>query len=433
MNHTRLTDEQVLALWKRAEAAGMARRKFLMLLASGGAAALLAACGPRGTPTPAPAPTPTPTPTPTPAPTATATPPGPTPPPIIEPVPSTYFINLGSNAEMRFELMADRTYNMPNSIFFVRNHTSTPFPAVDIKTWTLTIEGDGVDKPLKLTYDDLLAMPATTVTRYVECAGNGRSFFDSLMNRPAQGGQWHLGAYGIADWTGVQMSALLNRAGLKASAVDVMPAGFDSLNVRRPVPVAKAMEPDTIVAYLMNGDILPIDHGFPARVISPGWVGINNIKWLSKVTVSTTPQYSDFNTKSYVLVGPDYQPQPPALGPAVTTQVMKSALCLPFPATLNAGSQKVVGYAWSPFGKISRVDVSLDGGSTFQPATLVGPNIERAGSRFEFSFNASPGSMTITPRASDDKGNVQYPVSQQKWNQQGYLFGAMVPHPVTVK
>jgi sulfane dehydrogenase subunit SoxC len=183
----------------------------------------------------------------------------------------------------------------------------------------------------------------------------------------------------------------------------------------------------------MNGDILPIDHGFPARVLTPGWVGVNNTKWVNKITVSTTPQTSDWNTKLYVLVGPDYQPQGAALGPPVSDQVMKSALCLPFPATLSAGQQKVVGYAWSPFGKIAKVDVSLDGGSTFQAASLVGPNIERAGSRFEFSFTASAGNLTITPRATDDQGNVQYPVSAQKWNQQGYLFGAMVPHPVTVK
>ncbi len=430
MKRRELNDNQVQALWKRAEMAGIPRRTFLIMLSTSGAAAVLAACTAKA-PTSTTAIKPTTTAPPpsgtTPAPTAAAAP------PIIEPVPGQYFVNLGSNAEMRFELMANRTYAMPNSFFFVRNHTATPFPAVDVKTWTLSVGGDGVATPLTLSYDDLLAMPQTTVTRYVECAGNGRSFFSSLMNNPAQGGQWHLGAYGIAEWTGVKLGDILTKAGIKSTAFDVMPAGFDSLQVRRPMPVAKAMQSDTIVAYMMNGDILPIDHGFPARVLTPGWVGVNNVKWLSTITVSTTAQTSDFNTKLYVLVGPDYQPQGQALGPPVNDQVMKSALCLPFPATLAAGQQKIVGYAWSPFGKISKVDVSLDNGATFQPASLAGPNIERAGSRFEFSFNASPGSITITPRATDDQGNVQYPVSAQKWNQQGYLFGAMVPHPVTVK
>jgi hypothetical protein len=289
-----------------------------------------------------------------------------------------------------------------------------------------------VANPFTLTYDDLLKLPATTVTRYVECAGNGRSFYDSLLNNPAQGGQWHLGAYGIAEWTGVRLSELLTRAGINSSSFDVMPWGLDSTQVRRPMPVDKAMADDTILAYMMNGDLLPLDHGFPARVLVPGWVGVANVKWVNKINVSTTPQTSDWNTKLYVLVGPDYQPQPPALGPAVSEQVMKSALCLPFPATLKPGSQKVVGYAWSPSGKIVKVDVSLDGGVSFQPATLTGPNIERAGTRWEYTFNAQLGNMTITPRATDDQGNVQYDVSQQKWNQQGYIFGAMVPHPITV-
>ncbi len=338
---------------------------------------------------------------------------------------------MGSNAEMRFEAMANRTYVMPNSLFFVRNHTSTPF--IDVNTWKLSIEGSGVEKPFELTYDDLLKLPTRTVTRYVECAGNGRSFFASLLNKPAQGGQWHLGGYGIAEWTGVQLGELLSRAGIKKTAVDVMPTGMDSTKVERPMPVAKAMAEDTIVAYMMNGDILPVDHGFPARVITPGWVGVASIKWVSKITVSEQPILVEKNTASYVLIGPDYQPQPPAKGPILTTQVIKSACCLPWPATLKAGSQKVVGYAWSPFGKIARVDVSLDGGKTFQGATLTGLNIEGAGSRWEFSFDAIPGALTITPRATDEKGNAQYDPSQQKWNELDYIFGAMVPHPVTVK
>jgi sulfane dehydrogenase subunit SoxC len=418
MDQTRLKEEQKEALWVKAQSVGMPRRKFLILLAAGGATAALAACTPKATPTP--------TTTPTPTPSAT------TPERLVdEPVPARFFNPIGGgNYEMRFEDMLNQTYVTPNSLFFIRDHTSTPI--IDVSKWSLSIEGDGVDNPFTLTYDDLFNMPSTTVTRYVECAGNGRSFYASLLNNQAQGGQWHLGAYGIAEWVGVRLSELLTRAKIKSTAVDVMPIGLDSTQVRRPMPVAKAMEDDTILAYMMNGDILPMDHGFPARVLTPGWVGVANIKWVGKINVSTTPQYSDWNTKLYVLIGPDYQPEGQALGPAVTNQVMKSALCLPWPATLKAGQQKVVGYAWSPNGKIAKVDVSVDGGNTFQAATLAGPNIERAGSRWELTFTANPGSMTITPRATDDKGNVQYAVSQQKWNQQGYIFGAMVPHPVTV-
>lgn len=424
MSDPGLKEEQKEALWQQARHTGMTRAKFLLLMAGSGAAAVLAACTPKTTRTPSPSSS-SPSPASTPSPTTTA------PRLVDEPTPDQFFIHIGGgNWEMRFEDMANQTYATPNSLFYVRDHTSTP--VVDVSTWSMSIEGDGVSNPFTLNYDDLLKMPATTVTRYLECAGNARSFFDSLLKNPAQGGQWHLGAYGIAQWTGVRLSEILTRAGIKSSAVDVMPWGVDSTQVRRPMPVDKAMADDTIVAYMMNGDILPIDHGFPARVIVPGWVGVANTKWVGKMTVSTTPQYSDWNTKLYILIGPGYQAQAPALGPAVSEQVMKSALCLPFPATLSAGQQKVVGYAWSPAGKIAKVDVSLDGGSTFQPATLTGPNVELAGTRWEFSFGAQPGSMTITPRATDDQGNVQYAVADQKWNQQGYLFGAMVPHPVTV-
>ncbi|MBI4287544.1 MAG: sulfite oxidase [Chloroflexi bacterium] len=417
MTRAEPNEAQDESLWARARQSGMSRRAFLALLASGGAAAVLAGCVQKISPTPVATPVPSPAPPPAPR-------------PIIKPIPDAYFIPLGANTEMRFEVMADKAYATPESFFFVRGHSFTP--VIDVKTWKLRIEGDGVERPLELSYNDLLKLPAKTVTRFVECAGNGRSFFDTLLKKPAQGGQWRLGAYGVAEWTGVQLSALLKRAGIKGTAVDVMPTGLDSLSIERPMSVAKAMEEDTIVAYMMNGGILPLDHGFPARLITPGWVGINNIKWVGKITVSEKPIFVEKNTSSYVFVGPDYPPQPPAKGPMLTTQVVKSACALPWPAALTAGQQKVVGYAWSPFGKIARVEVSINGGGVFRDARLTGPNIERAGSRWEFSFDARPGDMAITPRATDDKGNVQYAVSQQKWNEQGYLFGAMVPHPVKV-
>lgn len=168
-------------------------------------------------------------------------------------------------------------------------------------------------------------------------------------------------------------------------------------------------------------------------MLVPGWVGVNNIKWVGSILVTEEHNSVEWNTNSYVLVGPDYQPQPPARGPAITEQVIKSAVSLPWPASLKAGQQKVTGYAWSPAGKISKIDVSIDGGKSFQPANLVEPNVERAGTRWEFTFDAKQGDMTLTPRATDEKGTTQPPVSEQKWNEQGYLFGAMVPHPVKVE
>lgn len=382
--------KQIEALWQAAQEALISQEEFFSILNQGGPTALLAECINRG-------------------PSTASKPP---------------------QAEMNFELMRNQKYYTSNSLFFTSSHGS--IPSVDIKSWTLSIEGDGVEHPFSLNYDELMKLPYTTVTRYIECATNGSAFFASLLNKKTDGPQWHFGGYGIADWTGVPLAEILKLARIRDNAVDVMPVGLDGLAGARPMPVAKALEEDTLLAYIMNGKVLPVDHGFPLRAVVPGWIGAANIKWVSKIMVSTQPIQVMNNTDRYVLIGPDYPPQPPTRGPALTTQLVKSACCLPWPATLKAGHQEIVGYAWSPFGKIAKVEVSIDDGKTFQAAALVGPNIERAGTRWEICLDARLGNITITPRATDDKGNTQYDVSQQKWNRLGYLFGAMVPHPVTV-
>jgi sulfane dehydrogenase subunit SoxC len=350
---------------------------------------------------------------------------------IKKPLPANAFIPFGSNAEMRFDALARDQYLVPAANFFVRDHVSTP--TIDQKTWKLSIEGPGVAKPYTLTYDELTGLTPTRVTRYVECAGNGRALYNELLHKPAQGSQWHLGAYGVAEWSGVRLSELLARAGVKPSAVDVVGIGLDPPNVQRPMSIDKAMQDDTLVAYAMNGQPLLPDSGFPARLLTPGWVGVANIKWLGTLQVTEQKAYTDWNTKTYVLIGPDYQPQPPSLGPIINEQVMKSAVALPWPGTLKAGPQTVWGYAWSPSSKIARVEVSVDSGQSFAPARLIEPNVEKAGVRWEFTFDARPGDITITPRATDETGATQpTDPSTQKWNETGYLFAVAAPHPVTV-
>jgi sulfane dehydrogenase subunit SoxC len=390
MNIISLNERQSEALWKKAAAAGIQRDEFLTNLNTNGPAAILDECARKGA-------------------MASTKP---------------------ARAEMPFELMANQEYYTPNSAFFTFCHASPP--VVDIKNWKLSIEGDGIENPFTLTYDDLLKLPSRTFTRYLECAGNGRSFYESMLKKKAMGSQWHFGGYGIAEWTGVQLGEILKRAKVKPSAVEVMPVGIDNPPGERPIPISKTMEEDSLLAYLMNGEILPVDHGFPVRAFLSGWVGVASVKWVGKLVVSTTPIHVVTNTTSYVLIGPEYASQSPAKGPIISKQLIKSAVCLPWPATLKAGQQKIVGYAWSPNGRISKVDVSLDGGKTFQAAANIGPNIEKAGTRWEYSWQATPGPLTITPKATDEKGNSQYDISQQKWNQLGYLFGALVPHPVTV-
>lgn len=408
-------ERQAEQLWRWAKAAGLSRRRFLSLLAGGGGAAVLGACAPASTGAKAET---------APAPQTPAAKPQ----IHAKPTPSDLFIHHGTNQEMRWETMYGRGYVMPNSLFFIRNHD--PSPAIEVKTWRLKVEGSGVTRPMELTYDEILRLPSTSVVRYVECAGNGRGFFKEVLGKPAKGTQWRLGAYGVAEWTGVRLGEILNRAGLKRSAVDVMPTGLDARKIERPIPVAKALEDDTLLAYAMNGDVLPADHGFPVRVLVPGWIGIASIKWVGRLLVSEEPIFVEKNTKDYVLIGPDFPEKPPAKGPILTLQTLKSAAALPWPATLSAGQNLIRGYAWSPHGKIARVQYSVDGGKTWAAAQLREPNLSRAGARWEFAWAAKPGDYTLMARATDEKGNTQ--PDTVRWNELGYEFSAVVRHPIKV-
>jgi len=405
-----LTNEQLYdqvrwdeIVWRRARELGISRRAFLRLLAASGAALALDPWrGPR----------------------AFAQEPL-----VVKPTPPHLFVDFGSNKEMRWENMARQGYTVPNEMFFVRNHSRTQ--RIDPLTWRLRIEGSGVRRPLDLTYDVIRAMPHVTVTRYVECAGNGRSFFEERYNQRAQGTQWKLGAIGVAEWSGVRLREVLERAGLKDTARDVMPVGLDDLQVRRPMSIQKALADDTLVVTAMNGEPLPPDHGFPVRILVPGWIGIANIKWVGRIEVSETPLYSAWNTTSYVMIGPSYQLQPPARGPVLSTQNIKSAFELAWPAELRAGRHTIRGRAWSPAAPIARVEVSLDREITWQTARLVGPNIAAAWARFEFEWDARPGTYSLRARATDAAGNRQ--PAAVPFNEQGYLYNAVIGHPVTVQ
>jgi DMSO/TMAO reductase YedYZ molybdopterin-dependent catalytic subunit len=361
--------------------------------------------------------------------------------PISKPLPTDWFIPLGTNAEMKWESVKGLGYTIPNERFFVRDHTGTP--VIDASTWRLKVFGSGlqgspdIDHALQFSYDQLRAMPRKTITCFIECAGNARSFFNTQQGTLAAGGQWRLGGIGVASWTGVPLKEVLKRAGIQSSAVSVMPAGLDQTvvaggvdqgHVRRPFPVSKAND-DVLLAYLMNGKPLPLDHGFPVRVVVPGWVGVANIKWVGQIEVSTQQQTSYWNTAQYRLIGGSY----PADGPALTDQVAKSAFELPLDAHLAAGTKVVLtGRSWSPVAAIKRVDISTDGGASWKAAQLYGANIAKAWARWRFTWvtPSAPGNYTLMARATDKKGNVQ--PATTPFNDLGYLFGAIVKHPVVV-
>jgi DMSO/TMAO reductase YedYZ molybdopterin-dependent catalytic subunit len=347
---------------------------------------------------------------------------------IVKPTPPELFRLLGTNAEMLWEAMAGQGYLTGIDRFFVRNHTATP--TIDAKSWRLRIEGSGVKKSVDLNYAQIVKMRRVTMTRFVECAGNGRSFFASQQGTPASGSQWRLGAVGVAEWTGVPLCDVLDRAGLLTSAVDVMPEGLDNPvgtqgHVRRPLPIEKALAEDTLLVYAMNGQLLPPDHGFPIRLLVPGWVGISSIKWVGRIEVSTEPLFSAWNTTLYRLFGDAYPDSP-----LVTEQAVKSAFELPFPATLPAGGQLLTGRSWSGRAGIAGVDVSVDGGASWQPATLAGQNEPQAWVQWSVPWSPVPGDYVLKARARDLAGRVQ--PDTVPFNTQGYLFWAVVNHPVTV-
>jgi sulfane dehydrogenase subunit SoxC len=343
----------------------------------------------------------------------------------VKPLPTEIFINHGINQETRLEAL--RGYLTPASHFFIRSHAATP--ALDTRTWRLRIEGNGVERPLELSFDDLLRLPSRSVIAFVECGGNGRAFFNEFMGKVASGTQWRLGGIGVAEWTGVPLGAVLElakvRQGIPRDILNVLVEGLDSVKVNRPISLDKAFEDDTLLAYAFNGEPVPPDHGFPVRAIVPGWVGINNIKWVGRIEVRDTVIDVPTTTKTYVLEGPDYPNKV-----VLRQQTLKSAVALPWPASLPAGRQRVRGFAWSPVGRISRVEYSLDRGQAWQPAALREPNTPRAWTRWDFEWDARPGDHVILTRASDDKGNTQ-PASIP-WNAQGYGYNVPVPHPVKV-
>jgi DMSO/TMAO reductase YedYZ molybdopterin-dependent catalytic subunit len=360
--------------------------------------------------------------------------------PIVKPLPPELFFVFGSNAEMRWEAMRDQGYLVPIDRFFVRDHTATPI--LDANTWRLKVFGTGlrdapaIDNAVEFSYQDLLDLPAHTVTAFVECTGNGRSFFTSQQNQTVTGTAWKLGAVGVARWRGVRLATVLERAGLTTDAVDIMPQGLDAdfvsagVNlgkVRRPLPVQKALR-DAILAFEMNGVPLPPDHGFPVRLIVPSWVGISSIKWVGQIEVADTALFSPWNTQLYRLFGPDY----PADGAPITRQVVKSAFELPWDGTLVGDRTHLLhGRSWSGNGPIRKIEVSTDGGRTWRHAEPTGPDPDGAWQRWQVPWHPqAPGAYTLRARATDVTG-VSQP-DQTTFNTMGYLFDAVVDHPITV-
>ena len=278
------------------------------------------------------------------------------------------------NAETPLSLLGDSMIT-PNSLFYVRNHL--PVPDVDPKSYALEVNVEKGGKPLKLTLEDLKTkFKQHTVTVAIQCAGNRRDEMNAI--KKVKGLTWSEGAIGNACWTGVKLRDILLHAGYSASEADHMKhvqfEGLDCDASKNPygasIPLDKAMDPrrDVLVAFAMNGEDIPRDHGYPIRVVVPGVVGARQVKWLSKIIISDEESHSHWQRNDYKGFSPctDWDTVDFKSAPSIQDLPVQSAICEPANgAVLEEGTDEftVKGYAWSGGGRsVIRVDVSPDGG-----------------------------------------------------------------------
>ncbi len=309
-------------------------------------------------------------------------------------------------------------------------------PDVDADQWALSIDGR-VAKPLKLTLGDLRERPEQEVTATMECAGNGRALLaPHVVSQP-----WLLEAVGNARWTGVSLRAILEEAEPLDDAVEVVFTGLDrgfekgvEQSYQRSLELDVARADDVVLAYEMNGEPLLPQHGFPLRLLVPGWYGMTNVKWLTAITVVDEPFQGYQHTAAY-----RYRDTEDDEGTPVTRMVPRALMVPPgIPdfntreRTVPVGPCPLEGRAWSGWAPISRVEVSTDGGQTWADAALE-PLESRwgwRGWRYEWAAD-EPGVYVLCCRAHDEAGNVQ--PDEAQWNVGGYSNNSPQRVPVTVQ
>lgn len=338
------------------------------------------------------------------------------------------------NLEMPFSSLDG--FITPNELFYVRCH----FPVLEISVadWRLKVEGD-VEDPFEIGYDELLGMESRTIAATLECAGNNRIFLEPK----AKGVQWGLGAVGNASWTGVPLAAFLERAKIKASAIEVILDGADEgpvdktptpagkISFCRSLPLSKARA-DVLLAYEMNGEKLSAAHGFPLRAIVPGWYAMASVKWLRRIIVTNKPFNGFYQSLDYTYW--DRSGPLPTLAPLAEQQT-KAEIARPENGeTVAANSTyRVHGAAWTGTGTITRVELSFDSGGTWQNAKLLGEPVKNAWRLWEYEWRApdSPGRRTIFARATDSRGFVQ--PADRGGDRGTYMINHLLPVKVEIR
>jgi DMSO/TMAO reductase YedYZ molybdopterin-dependent catalytic subunit len=338
------------------------------------------------------------------------------------------------NLEMPFEEVEG--FLTPTGSFYVRTHF--PIPSIDRDAWWLHVDGE-VEKPFAINYEELLQVEPVTIPVTLECAGNNRHFLEPKV----KGVQWGLGAVGTAEWTGVPLSILLDRAAVKANACEVILEGADGgmledpksppgeLKFARSIPLEKARA-DVLLAYKMNGGELPPEHGFPVRAIVPGWYAMASIKWLQRIIVTDRVFTGYYQTLDYAFW--KRQEQVAELTPLTEMQI-KAQIAKPTQGeTVPANSGvRVHGAAWTSDGEITKVELSTDGGSTWNDVKLLGKTKPNAWRLWEFNWQTptAPGKRSLIARATDSIGRTQ-PVQRDR-DRGTYMINHLLPVEVEVR
>jgi DMSO/TMAO reductase YedYZ molybdopterin-dependent catalytic subunit len=310
-------------------------------------------------------------------------------------------------AESSLEIQEDGL--TPLSAFYVRNNFPIPPPPTH-----LTV-GGAVKRPLDLAAHDLRRLPRRRLTATLECAGNGRAF----MKPPVPGEPWRLGAVSTAAWEGVPLSAVLGQAEVAAGAVEVVFTGADKFV--RSLPIEIALGEDVLLVDMMNGEPLTREHGAPFRLLVAGWYGMAAVKWLASIEVSRTPFRGHFQVERYVIGD----------RPVRTMQVRSLILDPAEGAMVPSTRQVVRGVAWTGSGRVMRVELSDDGGTTWHLATLRGTPRPYTWRRWQAAWSPTrSGPATLQARATDSSGAKQ-PL-EPAWNALGYANNASVPLPVFI-
>jgi DMSO/TMAO reductase YedYZ molybdopterin-dependent catalytic subunit len=295
-------------------------------------------------------------------------------------------------------------------------------PPADERSWTVEVDGL-VDRSLSLSMDDLKGRPAVTMPVTMECAGNGRA----LLSPRAESQPWLLEAVSNAEWTGTPLAPILREAGLQSDAIELLFTGADhgiqgeiEQDYQWSFALDEILRDDVLLAYEVNGQPLPPQHGYPIRLLVPNWYGMCSVKWLQRITAISEP-FEGFQLWAYQLRQDAEDP-----GVRVTRKQPRALMVPPgfpdFPDRrrfLDAGRCELSGRAWSGWGPIARVEVSIDAGSTWADGDLAAkPRASSAWSAWSFVWDATPGEHELLVRATDDAGHVQ-PVDPP-WNLHGF-------------